>query len=242
MKKSFVTKALGTIALAAAVFVSNPLSADAALGDRQLKQGMTHNEVKELQVALKKTGHFTYNQGYTTYYGTYTTSAVKNFQKQNRLKVTGVADKNTLKLIKQKSAAKATVAKKAPAKTAPVKKATVTTFNVNAAKKLQGIRYTYGGTSPQTGFDCSGFVTYVMKQQGVNLPRRSQDMYNVGQKVTSLQPGDLVFYNTSGKGVSHVAIYIGNGQMIHSASKNVQVDNMSSSYWKNRYLGAKRVL
>ncbi|GGB42823.1 NlpC/P60 family protein [Fictibacillus barbaricus] len=237
MKKSFVTKALGTIALAAVVFVSNPLSADAALGDRQLKQGMTHKEVKELQVALKKTGHFTYKNGYTTYYGTYTKSAVTNFQKQYRLKATGVADKNTIKIIKQKAAAKTAAVKKVPAKKAPAK-----TFNVNAAKKLVGIRYTYGGTSPQTGFDCSGFVSYVMKQQGVSLPRRSQDMYNVGQKVTSLKPGDLVFYNTSGKGVSHVAIYIGNGQMIHSASKNVKVDSMSSSYWKQRYIGAKRVL
>jgi cell wall-associated NlpC family hydrolase len=237
MKKSFVTKALGTIALAAVVFVSNPLSADAALGDRQLKQGMTHKEVKDLQVALKKTGHFTYNQGYTTYYGTYTKSAVTKFQKQYRLKATGVADKNTIKLIKQKAAAKKVVAKKVPAK-----KATVKTFNVNAAKKLQGVRYTYGGTSPQTGFDCSGYVSYVMKQQGVSLPRRSQDMYNTGKKVSSLLPGDLVFYNTSGKGISHVAIYIGNGQIIHSASKNVKVDSMSSGYWKQRYVGAKRVL
>jgi cell wall-associated NlpC family hydrolase len=241
MKKSFVTKALGTIALAAVVFVSNPLSADAALGDRQLKQGMKHNEVKELQVALKKTGHFTYKNGYTTYYGSYTTSAVKNFQKQNKLKATGIADTKTIKLIKQKASAKTAAAKK---KVTPVKKATVkkASFNVNAAKKLTGIRYTYGGTSPKTGFDCSGFVTYVMNQHSVKLPRRSADMYNVGQKVTSLQPGDLVFYNTSGRGVSHVGIYIGNGQMIHSASKNVKVDNMSSSYWKKRYVGAKRVL
>jgi cell wall-associated NlpC family hydrolase len=241
MMKSFVTKALGTIALATVVFVSNPLSADAALGDRQLKQGMKHNEVKELQVALKKTGHFTYKNGYTTYYGSYTTTAVRNFQKQNKLKVTGIADKNTIKSIKQKAAAKTAAAKR---KVTPVKKATVKkmTFNVNAAKKLSGIRYTYGGTSPKTGFDCSGFVTYVMNQHNVKLPRRSQDMYNVGQKVTSLQPGDLVFYNTSGRGVSHVGIYIGNGQMIHSASKNVKVDNMSSSYWKKRYVGAKRVL
>lgn len=241
MMKSFVTKALGAIALATVVFVSNPLSADAALGDRQLKQGMKHNEVKELQVALKKTGHFTYKNGYTIYYGSYTSSAVKNFQKQNKLKVTGIADKNTIKIIKQKAAAKTAAAKK---KVTPVNKATVKkmSFNVNAAKKLNGIRYTYGGTSPKTGFDCSGFVTYVMNQHNVKLPRRSQDMYNVGQKVTSLQPGDLVFYNTSGRGVSHVGIYIGNGQMIHSASKNVKVDNMSSSYWKKRYVGAKRVL
>lgn len=240
MKKSFVTKALGTITLAAAVFISTPLSADAALGDRQLKQGMKHNEVKELQMALKKTGHFTYKSGYTTYYGSYTTSAVKSFQKQNKLKVTGIADTKTIKLVKQKAAA----ATKAAKKTKPVKKATVkkTAFNVNAAKKLEGIRYTYGGTSPKTGFDCSGFVTYVMNQHNVKLPRRSQDMYNVGEKVTSLLPGDLVFYNTSGRGVSHVGIYIGNGQMIHSASKNVKVDNMSSSYWKKRYIGAKRVL
>jgi cell wall-associated NlpC family hydrolase len=66
-------------------------------------------------------------------------------------------------------------------------------------------------------------------------------MYNVGQEVTSLQPGELVFNNTSGRGVSHVGTNIGNGQLIHSASKNVKVDNMSSSYWKKRYIGAKRV-
>jgi cell wall-associated NlpC family hydrolase len=243
------TKVIGGIILAGALLVASPLSVDAALGDRTLKQGMTHKDVKDLQIALKKTNYFTYSS-YTNYYGTYTKTAVVNFQKKNKLKATGIADSKTIALIKSA----ASKVKSKPVSKAPVKKskpatkiASVSTFKPDVAKKLAGIRYTRGGTSPKTGFDCSGFVTYVMQNHGVSLPRTSSAMYGTGRAVSvkELQPGDLVFYDTNNNGrkdVSHVAIYMGNNTMIHSASKKVEYDSLSNSWWSKRYVGAKRIL
>ncbi|MBB6284901.1 C40 family peptidase [Geobacillus subterraneus] len=130
----------------------------------------------------------------------------------------------------------------------------VSTSNSNAAanktrliaeaKKLVGTPYRYGGTTPK-GFDCSGFVYYAHKKVGVTLPRSSKEMYKKGTYVhkSKLKPGDLVFFDTSKrtKGVSHVAIYIGNNQVIHAVSRGVKIDNLNSSYWKTKYVGAKRL-
>ncbi len=114
---------------------------------------------------------------------------------------------------------------------------------VSTGKKYVGTPYRYGGTTPK-GFDCSGFVGYTYKKAaGKKLPRTSTSMYKQGKKIakSKLKKGDLVFFNTSGKGVSHVAIYIGSNKVIHSVSKGVKIDSLSSSYWKKRYVGAKRI-
>ena len=115
---------------------------------------------------------------------------------------------------------------------------------IATAKQYIGVPYVWGGSSP-SGFDCSGFVQYVFGKHGITLPRTSREQSNVGTWVSksNLQPGDLVFYNTSGSGVSHLGIYIGNGQFIHaSTSKGVMISEMSNSYWSARYYGARRVL
>lgn len=112
------------------------------------------------------------------------------------------------------------------------------------AKKYLGIKYRSAGTTTK-GFDCSGYVQYVYKKLGVNLPRTSKSMYSKGTAVkkNNLKPGDLVFFNTSGKGVSHVGIYIGQGNFIHSSSsKGVSIASVNDKYyWGSRYVGAKRV-
>jgi cell wall-associated NlpC family hydrolase len=114
------------------------------------------------------------------------------------------------------------------------------------ALSLTGTPYKYGGTSPDTGFDCSGFVGHVFKEKlGKTLPRSSEGISRLGvaQKSSLLKPGDLVFYNTLNKTYSHVGIYLGDGQFVHSPSKGkaVSVVNMSESYWKKRYNGARRL-
>lgn len=112
------------------------------------------------------------------------------------------------------------------------------------ASDLVGIRYAYGGTTT-AGFDCSGYVNYVFTQHGIKLSRTSSGMYASGTKVdkSDLAEGDLVFFNTSGKGVSHVGIYVGDGKFAHaSTSKGVRIDELNDPYyWGKRYVGAKRI-
>lgn len=112
---------------------------------------------------------------------------------------------------------------------------------VEFSQKYIGVPYAPGGVSP-SGFDSSGFVQYVYKQQGVSLPRSTADIFNLGTKVTDLLPGDLVFFNTSGSGVSHVGIYIGNGRFISTTvNKGVKIDLLQDSYWGPKFMGAKRL-
>jgi cell wall-associated NlpC family hydrolase len=115
-----------------------------------------------------------------------------------------------------------------------------------SAMSLEGIRYKYGGSSPETGFDCSGFVHYVYKKAAnLNLPRSASGISRHGQDVNQneLAPGDLVFFNTLRKAYSHVGIYIGDGNFIHAPRQGstVRIESMQTSYWKKRFNGAKRL-
>ena len=114
------------------------------------------------------------------------------------------------------------------------------------ALSLVGIRYRYGGNSPEQGLDCSGLVRYVFREAGTDLPRTSDEMSRRGRPVDQqdLQPGDLVFFNTLNRAFSHVGIYLGNNQFVHAPStgRNVRVENMDMAYWKTRFNGARRVL
>jgi cell wall-associated NlpC family hydrolase len=113
------------------------------------------------------------------------------------------------------------------------------------AMKLRDIRYHRGGRKPSTGFDCSGFVRYVFLHSiGLDLPTNSASQFLAGLKVkrNEMKTGDLVFFRTRGKAISHVGIYIDNGQFIHSpsAGKTVRVDSLNEAYWAKHFVGAKR--
>src|SRR6202042_2212693 len=117
---------------------------------------------------------------------------------------------------------------------------------VVGALNMIGVRYRWGGNTPDSGLDCSGFVRYVFQDTlGMTLPRRAEEMSRVGEKVrvSELKPGDLVFFNTMRRSFSHVGIYIGDNKFVHSPStgSTIRVDDMDSGYWEKRFTGARRV-
>jgi cell wall-associated NlpC family hydrolase len=111
---------------------------------------------------------------------------------------------------------------------------------------FRGVPYRLGGADPD-GFDCSGLVHYVFAQYGIGVPRIVEEQYEVGAKVRprDLEPGDLIFFNTKtrGRGVSHVAIALGNHSFVHAPNSTgvVRVETLDSSYWGARYVGARRI-
>ncbi|MBM7570430.1 C40 family peptidase [Aquibacillus albus] len=107
---------------------------------------------------------------------------------------------------------------------------------VNEATKLIGTKYVFGGTSPK-GFDCSGFIYYVLNQAGEKLDRTSSlGYYNQSTKVTSPEVGDFVFFaGTYKSGISHMGIYIGNNSFIHASSSGVRITSLDDSYWSKYF-------
>ena len=113
--------------------------------------------------------------------------------------------------------------------------------------QLVGIHYRRGGTSEDSGLDCSGFVQLVYKDAvGLLLPRTAREQSQVGSVVdkSELKPGDLVFFNTMRRAFSHVGIYLGDNHFLHSprTGAEVRVEDMSQGYWVKRYNGARRVV
>jgi cell wall-associated NlpC family hydrolase len=117
---------------------------------------------------------------------------------------------------------------------------------LDSALDLIGIRYKRGGSSPETGFDCSGFVRHVFKEgMGIYLPRSSKEIAKTSEEVDKreLQPGDLVFFNTMRRTFSHVGIYLGDNKFVHSprAGGKVRIEDLRERYWTKRFNGARRV-
>ncbi len=107
--------------------------------------------------------------------------------------------------------------------------------------------YRYGGSTPASGFDCSGLVRFVFQSVGApQLPRRSEDIGKLGEPITrsQLEPGDLVFFNTLARAYSHVAIYIGEGRFLHAPARSgrVRIEGLDDRYWRARFDGARRFI
>jgi cell wall-associated NlpC family hydrolase len=122
---------------------------------------------------------------------------------------------------------------------------------LSTAKRFVGTHYRYGGESPTTGFDCSGFVQYVFGRHGVELPRTSRLQAHAGEAlplaVDALQPGDLLLFASSGREVNHVAIYVGNNRILHSSAGagGVVFDDLTTPrgrWYLKRHVASRRVL
>jgi cell wall-associated NlpC family hydrolase len=117
---------------------------------------------------------------------------------------------------------------------------------IKTAQSLLGTPYKYGGTTPE-GFDCSGFINYVFRNAvDVALPRQTQGLVRAGKPVSvaELRPADLVYFKIEHQKPLHVGIYLGDGKFIHSPSTRgkVNIQRLNQEYWRDRYLGARRLL
>ncbi len=118
---------------------------------------------------------------------------------------------------------------------------------VSTAESYLDLEYSWGGTSSEEGFDCSGLTLAVYQMNGLNLPRTSREQYKAGVSITrdQLKKGDLVFFETSqGQKISHVGIYIGNKEFIHAPGKDKKIrkDSLVSSYYRSCFVGARTYL
>ncbi|ARK32478.1 C40 family peptidase [Halalkalibacter krulwichiae] len=214
-----------------------------------LRVGNSGSAVRNLQSQLRSVGVF--NQEPTGYFGEVTARAVREFQRIHNLSVDGVAGPQTMNKLSQvatnqsssnnvSSSSSSSNQTAEPSRGTTNRAALMTNLVADGANYV-GVPYLWGGQTP-SGFDCSGLVQYLFKKQGVSIPRTVAQQWAAGTTVSQPAVGDLVFFETISKGPSHNGIYIGNGQFLHSGSSTgVTVASMNNSYWKSRYLGAKRL-
>jgi len=149
---------------------------------------------------------------------------------------------------RDRSADRARTPDRDPADTDDMSATPLTPTNISAlidtALALRGIPYRNGGSDPD-GFDCSGFTQYVFAQHGIVLPREVREQFQEGQSVDErdLAPGDLLFFQTTGRGATHVAIVTEGDAFVHAPSSTgvVRVEHLASPYWARRFIGARRI-
>jgi cell wall-associated NlpC family hydrolase len=116
---------------------------------------------------------------------------------------------------------------------------------VSAALEFQGVPYRLGGDTPATGFDCSGFIRYVFGAHQIDVPRTVSEQYVASDHIdlSDIQPGDLLFFATTAPGPSHVAMVTTGHQFVHApgAGGVVRIESLDAAYWRDRFLGARRV-
>jgi cell wall-associated NlpC family hydrolase len=119
----------------------------------------------------------------------------------------------------------------------------LTSAVIATALDLRGVPYRLGGAD-LSGFDCSGFVQYVLRQHAVDMPRTVAEQFQVGARAREIAPGDLVFFQTEGSKASHVGIAVDAESFVHAPNSRgvVRVERLDSSYWAARFIGARRVL
>ncbi len=203
-----------------------------------LLQGTEGNDVDMLQERLQELG---YLSKITGYYGTETIEAVQAFQKRNDLGVDGKTGQETLDMI-YSSDAQPTEELENQIR----RRGTIREFLASAENQL-GKKYVGGAAGPNT-FDCSGLVTYCLRQAGSSTGRLNAAGFSQNSRwenissMGNLEIGDLLFFSTNGKRIGHTGIYIGDGMMIDASSANGKVIERScmSSYWTSHFVNARR--
>jgi len=211
--------------LLAIVCMTVPSVGDAAafrLGDKGAA-------IQEIQQALAASG---YDIAVDGDFGPATESALRDYQEKNGMEVDGLAGPAVYEALLGRDF--------------PEVSRGLTSVNrriVSMAMQYMGVPYVYGGASP-SGFDCSGFVQYVYAQAGIGLPRTADVQFEVGTPVSKdeLQPGDLVFFAGDYVNISHVGIYLQDGEFIHaSTSYGIAIDSLNRDYRVEHYVGARRI-
>lgn len=221
-----------------------------------LQQGSHGHDVMVLQQKLNSIGYKITNLDGV--FGAETKKAVTEFQRDNKIRITGIVNNATWRALKTAKArtwgvdipkpdtgsANISRGPLAPNGQTILPQSKVSSL-ISTAKSYIGVPYQFGGTSPKA-FDCSGYLQYVFAKEGINIPRTADEQYKLGLRTKSskeLVPGDLVFFETYEKGASHCGLYLGQGEFIHtSSSKGVRVDKLSDEYWSPRYLGGKHIV
>lgn len=116
---------------------------------------------------------------------------------------------------------------------------------LQTALAYRGVPYRFGGDNPTSGFDCSGFIQFVLSSHAVAVPRTTAEQFQIGRRVGArdVQAGDLVFFSTVAPGASHVGMAINADEFVHApaASGVVRVERLHASYWQSRFVGARRL-
>lgn len=210
-----------------------------------IRPGMHNKDVKTVQESLQYFGY--YKGEIDGIYGPLTEKALQIAEEEHDIELTKEVTASSLKTLYEKTEAKEALPPKKIKNKEVVKIKKAETQNstntdiLTVAKSFTGTPYVWGGTSPD-GFDCSGFIQYVYRTQGVEIPRTVSEIWNFSRSVASPSVGDLVFFQTYKSGPSHMGIYLGDSKFIHAGeSRGVEISELENPYWRQRYLGAKRI-
>ncbi|MCR4398915.1 MAG: NlpC/P60 family protein [Firmicutes bacterium] len=220
------------LTLAFAVLLAGSSRAAAgSCGGVLLREGSRGPSVTALQQALREWGYYRWEPD--GLFGPATRAAVIAFQRSAGLTADGIVGPRTLEALR------------APGSSARSSNSTDAASRlIEIARRFLGTRYKWGGTTPG-GFDCSGFVYYVLNACGIEAPRALDAQFAIGLPVrrNEIRAGDLVFFSTYKSGPSHVGIYLGDGTFIHasSARKSVTVTPIDKPFYVKNWVGARRV-